>query len=82
LKLVSVDGGGGCVAPSETTIQDGTYQPLARSLLIYVNKARLARPEVKGFLEFYMENGAELASEVGYIGLPREVYLGNIALLQ
>ncbi len=82
LKLVSVDGGDGCVAPSETTIQDGTYQPLARSLLIYVNKARLARPEVKEFLELYMENGAELASEVGYIGLPREVYLGNIALLQ
>ena len=82
LKLVSVDGGDGCVLPSETTIQDGSYQPLARSLLIYVNKARLTRPEVKGFLEFYMGNGAELALEVGYVALPREVYLGNKALLQ
>jgi phosphate transport system substrate-binding protein len=82
LKLVSVDGGDGCVLPSETTIQDGSYQPLARSLLIYVNKARLTRPEVKGFLEFYMGNGGELAVEVGYVALPREVYLGNKALLQ
>jgi phosphate transport system substrate-binding protein len=82
LKLVSVDGGEGCVLPSETTIQDGSYQPLARSLLIYVNKARLARLEVKGFLEFYMENGGELAVEVGYVALPPEVYLGNLALLK
>ena len=82
LKIVAVDGGDGCVAPSETTIQDGTYQPLARSLLIYVNKASLARPEVKAFLEFYMDNGSELATEVGYIGLSDQEYRDNVALVQ
>ena len=82
LKLVAVDGGDGCVAPSESTIQDGTYQPLARSLLIYVNKASLARPEVRAFLEFYMENAAELATEVGYIGLSEQEYQDNIALVR
>lgn len=82
LKLVAVDSGSGCVAPSESTILDGTYQPLARPLLLYVNKASLARPEVKAFLEFYMENAAELATEVGYIGMSEQAYLDNIGLLQ
>lgn len=82
LKLVAVDSGSGCVAPSESTILDGTYQPLARPLLLYVNKASLARPEVKAFLEFYMENAAELATEVGYIGMSEQAYQDNIGLLQ
>ena len=30
LKALEVDGGGGCVAPSVETAQDGTYTPLSR----------------------------------------------------
>jgi len=38
LKILSVDdGSGNCVAPSEATVQDGTYQPLSRPLFIYVS---------------------------------------------
>ncbi len=35
LNLVKVDGGGGCVAPSTKTIQDGSYKPLSRPLFMY-----------------------------------------------
>ena len=41
----------------------------------------MARPEVRAFLVFYMENGAELAAEVGYIGLSDQAYQENIALV-
>ncbi|HMV40102.1 MAG TPA: phosphate-binding protein, partial [Plasticicumulans sp.] len=44
LKLVSVDNGHGCVAPSTQTVIDATYEPLSRPLFIYVNAAAAARP--------------------------------------
>ena len=60
LKLVSVDNGDGCVTPTPDTILSGEYRPLTRPLFIYVNKKSLERPEVKAFVEFYMEHGEEL----------------------
>ena len=53
LNAVAVDNGEGCVAPSEETIQDGTYAPLSRPLYIYVSEASLARPEVQAFAAFF-----------------------------
>ena len=84
LKLVEVDSGNGngCVTPSIETIANGTYSPLSRPLFIYVNKERVQqRPELRSFVEFYMENGAQLAEEVGYVPLPAESYQKNLAVL-
>ena len=81
LKLVAVDSGSGCVAPSVETIADGSYSPLSRPLFIYVSKASLSRPEVKAFVEFYMENGAELTREVGYVPLSAQEYQDNLVLV-
>jgi phosphate transport system substrate-binding protein len=76
LKLVPVDSGGGNgpVAPSAETINSGTYEPLSRPIFIYIRKKAVARPEVRAFVEFYIRNAAELATEVGYIQLPGAVY--------
>jgi len=74
LKVLPVDGGNGPVAPSPTTINDGTYSPLSRPIFIYLNTASLARPEVKAFVEFYLDNAGALANEVGYIELPQSMY--------
>jgi phosphate transport system substrate-binding protein len=74
VKLVDIDAGDGCVTPTETTIQDGTFKPLSRPLFIYVNTRSLQRPAVMAFLEYYLEHGAELSTEVGYISLPSAVY--------
>ncbi len=73
LKAVEVDGGDGCVAPSDETINDGSYSPLSRPLFIYpdVNKAA-ERPELEAFVDFYLENTSVLSTEVGYIALPEE----------
>jgi phosphate transport system substrate-binding protein len=71
LKAVGVDGGSGCVAPTEATINDGTYTPLSRPLFIYpdVGKAK-ARPELKAYVDFYLANTSALSAEVGYIAMP------------
>ena len=83
LKLVAVDSGGGCVVPSLATIADGSYSPLSRPLFIYVNKERVQqRAEMSAFVEFYMENGAQLAAEVGYVPLSADDYQQNIAALR
>jgi phosphate transport system substrate-binding protein len=62
------------VLPSIATVNDGTYQPLARPLFIYVSAKAMKRPEVKQFIEFYLDQGGELAKEVGYVNLPAEEY--------
>jgi phosphate transport system substrate-binding protein len=79
LKLVGVDGGKGCVLPSEQTINDGTYAPLSRPIFIYVNKKEMERPEVKEFVNFYLDNAPELVAEVGYIPLPDSMYADGLA---
>ncbi len=73
LKALEIDGGEGCVAPSSESALDGSYQPLSRPLFIYTREALLEeRPEVLGFVTFYLRNAQVLAPEVGYIPLPDE----------
>jgi phosphate transport system substrate-binding protein len=67
LKLVGVDGGKGCEKPSLETVRGGSYSPLSRPLYIYVRNSSLQRPEVARFVRFYLDNSAELATEVGYV---------------
>jgi phosphate transport system substrate-binding protein len=62
LNLVAVDGGGGCIAPSVETIQDGSYKPLARPIFMYPSDKALQRPEVKAFMEFIVNHYADIAS--------------------
>ena len=56
LKALEVDGGKGCVAPSAETAQNGTYVPLSRPLFIYPSDEALKKPEVKAFVDYYLEN--------------------------
>lgn len=75
LKAVAIDAGKGkAVLPSEEAVIDGTYFPLSRPIFIYVNKKSLERPEVKEFVEFYLENVPKLAKEVKYVPLPADAY--------
>lgn len=75
LKAVEVDGGSGCVAPNEEDVLNGSYAPLSRSLFIYVSKAALEKPEVKAFLEFYMDPANKpFVEETGYIPLKDDAY--------
>jgi len=75
LKAVPiVNDKGQAVEPSMEAVLKGTYTPLARPIFIYVNAGSLARPEVKEFVDYYMQNGAALAREVKYVPLPDAAY--------
>lgn len=73
LKAVAVDG----VKPSVETVEDGSYKPLSRPLFIYVSKnAMESKPEVKEFVNFYLENASQFVSEVGYVARSEAAYEG------
>jgi phosphate transport system substrate-binding protein len=74
LKLLGVDGGTGCIQPSVETIESQTYAPLSRPLYIYVSDVGLAKPQVQAFVEYYLQQGAELVRSVGYIPLQPDQY--------
>ena len=74
LKLVPVDDGNpangeGPILPSGESVRNGTYRPLSRPVFIYVTVASLTRPEVERFVQFYLDSGAPLVKEVGYVPL-------------
>jgi phosphate transport system substrate-binding protein len=63
---------GDCVAASDETIADRSY-PLSRALYIYVNVASLeANPAVAEYVDYYVGDGTEAVSQVGYVALPEE----------
>ena len=81
LKAAKIDdgdpsNGDGCIAPSQETVLDGTYQPLARPIFIYVKKAALDKPEVKAFVDYYMDpTNKSFVSETGYVAMPDDIYM-------
>jgi phosphate transport system substrate-binding protein len=74
VREIGIDGGDGCVSPSDETISDGSY-PLSRSLYIYVNNEKLGQSEaLRAYVDYYLTDEAlnELVSAVGYIPLPMD----------
>jgi phosphate transport system substrate-binding protein len=76
LKAVPiVNKSGQAVAPSPEVVKSGEYNPLSRPIFLYVNKKSLQeKPEVKQFVEFYLQNAPELVKEVKYVPLPDKAY--------
>ncbi|HEY8394559.1 MAG TPA: PstS family phosphate ABC transporter substrate-binding protein [Thermaerobacter sp.] len=83
LKAVPIDGGNGPVAPSDETIAAGTYKPLSRPIFIYVNnEAYKTRPEVKAFVDFYLDIARDMAPEVGFVAVREDVLADQKAKLE
>lgn len=76
LRLVAIDAeqGAGCVQPNETTIADGSYQPLSRPIFIYVRHDALERREVQAFVRFYLENASLFVQQARYVPLTPTLY--------
>lgn len=83
LKALSIDDGAGCVEPSAETAQAGEYTPLARPLFIYVANANYAdNPAVATYVDFYIENLADIAEIGQYIPLSDELYTETQSALE
>lgn len=71
LKAVAVDG----VLPTPENVENGTYVPLSRPIFMYVKKSSLEdSAEVRSFMEFVLDNAAEIVPEVGYVPLSDDRY--------
>jgi phosphate transport system substrate-binding protein len=82
LKLVQVDGGSGCVAPSDATIADGSYAPLSRPLYVYVKHSALMRPEVLAYVSFMLEEADALVPSTGYHALTANEYAASLRTIR
>jgi phosphate transport system substrate-binding protein len=69
LKLVRVDGGNGCVAPSIKTVQNRSYKPLARPLFIYVKRTSFNKAITRAFIRYVIVNEKAIAKKAQYISL-------------
>lgn len=69
-KLLEVDGGDGCVAPTAESIASNEY-PISRNLYIYVNTGKAAENEaLQAYVDYYVTEGLDIAvAEVGYVPL-------------
>jgi len=75
LKALAVDNGKGAVLPSRKGVERNQYQPFSRPLFIYVNfQSAQNKPEVREFVEFYINNAPTLVNSVGYVPLSAEAY--------
>jgi phosphate transport system substrate-binding protein len=73
LNLVSVgEDAGSCEKPSKEAIQTGTYKPLSRPLFMYPNEKSLARPEVKAFMDYVIENYEAIAEAAQIVPMTQE----------
>jgi phosphate transport system substrate-binding protein len=71
LKLLRVDSGGGCVAPSRQTVQAKTYKPLSRGLYIYAKRDSFRRAAVRSFIGFALNNQNTIARRAGFVALTK-----------
>ncbi len=70
VKLLEVDGGKGCVAPTPETIASGDY-PMSRPLFIYVNLDKAAtNPVIPAFVDYYLSDaGIAAVTMADYIAI-------------
>jgi phosphate transport system substrate-binding protein len=69
LKILAVDGGKGCVKPAVATIADGSYAPLSRPLFMYPNAESIAKPEVKAYIQYVLDNNEKVVTAADYVPL-------------
>ncbi|MCB0351040.1 MAG: PstS family phosphate ABC transporter substrate-binding protein [Bdellovibrionales bacterium] len=74
LRAVPVDNGKGAITPTLDTIRSGQYEPLSRTVYIYVSDQSAKRKEVKEFVNFYIDQAEALVKEVGYVPLDKKLY--------
>lgn len=71
LKLIRIDSGSGCVAPSTQTVQSKSYKPLSRGLYIYAKRDSFKRAAVRSFIGFALNNQSTVAKRAGFVALTK-----------
>ena len=69
LKLISVNAGSGCVAPSVRTVQAYSYKPLSRPLFVYAKRSSFERAAVQAFIRYLITNEQAIARTAQFVSL-------------
>lgn len=79
MKSVEIDGGEGCVAPTQEAVLAGEYTPFSRPLFIYVSQSAYEEdPAVQAFVDFYLDPANEqFVADTGYVPLNGEQYAAS-----
>jgi len=72
--VLIVNGNGKAIGPSFDNVINGSYEPLSRPIFIYVSEKAAQRPEVREFVNFYLNQSKPLIEEVKYVPLPDQAY--------
>jgi phosphate transport system substrate-binding protein len=72
LKVLRIDGGNGCVAPSVATVQNRSYKPLSRPLFIYVKRDSFQKPVVAAFIRYIIQNEKRVSQRARFIPLTKK----------
>jgi phosphate transport system substrate-binding protein len=81
LDAVAVDSGEGPVYPTPDNVENGSYNPLSRPIFIYVSTDSLNRSQVRAFVEYYLDNAADIVPEIGYVPLPAAQYAEGMSTI-
>jgi phosphate transport system substrate-binding protein len=73
LKIINPSTGK-AIEPSPASIEVSEYSPLGRPIFIYVNEASTKRPEVRRFVEFYLDNATAICTAAKCVPLTQELY--------
>lgn len=84
LTSVAIDGGSGCVEPSQEAVLAGEYTPFSRPLFMYVKTSALEeKPQVAAFIDFVLDPAnREFVDETGYVALNDDQYAEEQAKVQ
>ncbi|WP_017572945.1 PstS family phosphate ABC transporter substrate-binding protein [Nocardiopsis halotolerans] len=72
VKPLQIDSGDGCTEPTLENVQSGAYTPLGRGLYVYASDVALENQASVAFMNFYIENSAEITETAGFIPLTDE----------
>lgn len=70
LNSVAING----VKPTQETVLNGQYSPLSRPVFIYVSNKAASKPEVRSFVQYYLQNAQPFVNRVGYVPLQTRQY--------
>jgi phosphate transport system substrate-binding protein len=71
LKLLAVDGGDGCVRPSNASVQSRAYKPLSRGLFIYSKKKSFKRDVVAAYIRHIALNERAISRSARFVPLTK-----------
>lgn len=72
----------GAVAPTDSNIANGTYQPLSRRQYLYIRQESLQKKSVRDFLRYFHQSAQNLKQLPGFIPLKKEEYDTWLPLLE